>query len=204
VSWAKIDDLLPHHRKLVEAGAAAPAVFGLYVASICYAQRHLTNGHISRSVLSLLLPGSPRPRAQLIAKLVKLRLWDVKDDGWVVHDYLDHNDDAKTIITRRRAETARKARWRHSGTDAGRDAGQTAGLRAESRGSSSPLPSDSAELSSSPTEADRPDGVSPLRLGNPEDGRTGLGRAGEEPALREIMRRRAEILRERRERGSLS
>ena len=139
MSWAKIDDLLPHHRKLVRATSDAPAVFGLYVASICYCQRHLTDGQIPREALALLLPGCPRPPSRLVKQLVKLRLWEEEKHGWSVHDYLDHNDDAKTIMARRKAETARKARWRHGGTDAGRDAGQTAGLRPESQRLSSPI-----------------------------------------------------------------
>jgi uncharacterized phage protein (TIGR02220 family) len=123
MSWAKIDDLLPHHRKIMLAGRSAPAIFGIYVASICYCQRHLTDGHISDKSLALLLPMSGRPRADQIKKLVALRLWDDRAGELWVHDYLDHNDNSKTIQARRNAQTARKRRQRHGGTDPARHAG---------------------------------------------------------------------------------
>ena len=113
MSWAKIDDLLPHHRKLLDAGAQSPAVFGLYVASICYAQRQKTDGHIPHKALALILPGCPRPSTRLLETLVDLRLWDLDEDGWRVHDFLEWNATAET--RKAKAKNAAHARWDANG-----------------------------------------------------------------------------------------
>lgn len=109
MSYAQIDDNLPHHIKLLNSGPDAPAIFGLYVASICYAQRLRTDGRIPRNALALLLPGCPSPAPRLLKKLVELRLWEVTEDGWTVHDYLDHN--ASAHARRTKAKAAADARW---------------------------------------------------------------------------------------------
>lgn len=109
MSYAKIDDLLPHHPKLIEAGGDAATVFGIYVASICFAQRQRTDGFIPKKALALLLPSQPRPAKRYLTLLVKLRLWDEAPDGWRIHDYLDHNDSASTRQSK--ARVAATARW---------------------------------------------------------------------------------------------
>jgi uncharacterized phage protein (TIGR02220 family) len=143
MSWAQIADLLPHHRKILRAGRNARAVFGLYVASICYAQRHLPDGHLPSAALALLLPSAGRPRVREIKNMIALGLWDDKSGELWIHDYLDHNDSAKTIQARRNAQTARKWRQRHGGTGPARHAGHEPVSRGDSptlsRDPSSPL-----------------------------------------------------------------
>lgn len=112
MSWVKLDDLLPHHDKLIAAGTDALAVFGLYVASLCYAQRHDTDGRISRPALALLMPGCPRPSKRLLAQMVTLKLWDADGVDWRIHDYLDHNLSAVERAAGKRANNVRQHRRR--------------------------------------------------------------------------------------------
>jgi len=180
MSWAKIDDLLPHHDKLIRAGAQAPAVFGLYVASICYAQRQRTDGRIPRMALATLLPGAPRPSRRLIRRLVTLRLWDLADDGWSIHDYLDHNLAKNERSAAQAANAARQARYRANLRMAGQmvesDAVSNASCNASVTG---PTPLLSSPLHSSPlrsavsnalregfsTPDERPEPERPVRIG---------------------------------------
>ena len=161
MSWAKIDDLLPHHEKIVNAGSDAPAVFGLYVASICYAQRQKTDGRIPRKALALLLPGAPRPSRRLLEALVTLRLWDQDGDGWAIHDYLAHNLSAEERRLAEAANATRQAAYRDRLRNASRNASSNESGDASVTGPtpllSSPLRSrvkhnpDSDGLSATPT-----------------------------------------------------
>jgi hypothetical protein len=117
MTWARIDDLLPHHPKLMAAQGSAPAVFGLYVASICYARRHLSDGLLLRSALPILLPACPHPSPKIIKQLETLHLWDPLPDGtgWRVHDFLEWNDSAEAIRQKRAEDSARKRQSRPRG-----------------------------------------------------------------------------------------
>jgi len=116
VSWAKIDDLLPHHQKLVQTGALAPAVYGYYVASINFCRRHFTDGRVTRADFPLILPSCPRPTRTLLSALERVHLWEREAEGvWYVHDFLDHNDPAKVIKAKLRADSDRKRRTPPSG-----------------------------------------------------------------------------------------
>ena len=85
MAWVRIDDQVPHHPKFLEAGAAAS---WLWVCGIAYCQRQLTDGFIPKAAVLTL--GVPNPRA-LAERLVSVKLWDRREGGYQVHDYLDHN-----------------------------------------------------------------------------------------------------------------
>lgn len=108
MSWAKIDDQLPHHRKLMQLGARAPTAYGWYVASINFCRRHLTDGRVTRADFPLLIPACPRVPKSVIADLERAGFWDREADGWRVHDFLDHNDPATEVKARLAKDAARK------------------------------------------------------------------------------------------------
>lgn len=149
MSYARIDDLLPHHRKVVAAGKDGPTVFGYYVASVCYAQRHFTDGVIHQADLPLLIPGAPRPPRRILQLLESLHLWDPLPDGtgWVVHDYLDWNDSAADRRAKLAKDAARKRGSFHSDIHQ-ESARNPSGIRTDSVRTSSPLLS--APLHSTP------------------------------------------------------
>ena len=109
MGYAKLDDRLPHHHKVrAIATKLALAAYGLYVASVQFAQRDETDGRIHEADLLVIMPTAPRPQLRTLAgELVRVHLWDPRDDGWVIHDYLDHNLSAAerrvgTLANRRR------------------------------------------------------------------------------------------------------
>src|SRR5262245_52691500 len=163
MSYAEIDDLLPHHRKVRACPiGTAFAAFGLYVASVTFAQRELTDGVVLRSDLPAMIPGHPVPD-RLPGLLTRVRLWDELPDGsgWRVHDYLEHNDSAEVRRLKRRKDRDRKRSGR-AGTVPTDSTRNPSGVRGDSGSLSPPL--HSPPLHSSPKA---------------ESGRTG---AGSEPA----------------------
>jgi uncharacterized phage protein (TIGR02220 family) len=111
VGWSRIDDLLPHHPKIMAAGSLGPTVLGFYVASIALAQRLLTDGVLLRRSLRALIPTAGVPTQKVIAMLESCGLWDPLtdgQDGWQIHDYLEFNDSAEVRKSRLAKDAARK------------------------------------------------------------------------------------------------
>lgn len=106
MAWAKLDDGMPTHPKVIAAG---PVAFALDVAAICYANKHLTDGHIPEHALPAVLPGLPSPKRHA-AKLVEVGRWDTVEDGWLIHDYHDFQPTAEhqREVSKKRAEAGRK------------------------------------------------------------------------------------------------
>lgn len=85
-----------------------PAAGFLYILSISYAADNLTDGHISEDVAYYALDATD----EQIAFLVDNGYWDESDtgDGWMIHDYLEHQNSREQIETTRAKDRARKAR----------------------------------------------------------------------------------------------
>jgi hypothetical protein len=101
--WSKIDDNLPDHPKFVRAGTAAS---WLWVCSITYANRLLTDGFIpAEKVPSLGTLQRPQEAARL---LVEVGLWEEVDGGFQIHDFHDHNPRADDVKRKREKDRLRK------------------------------------------------------------------------------------------------
>jgi hypothetical protein len=99
MSWVRSDDNEPNHPKIFRAG---PAAYGYFQAAKCYCSRYLTDGFIPVGDLSIVLPGVTfRQAMALVIRLVDCGLFDKKDDGWLVHDYLDYNPSREQVLERR-------------------------------------------------------------------------------------------------------
>lgn len=114
MSWARIDDNMPDHPKVVEGGAAAELVA---YRAICYANRYRTDGFVPSGALPTLIARLDglleRIPPELIAermadRLVAVGLWHKKRGGFLIHDYLDYNFSKAEI-------EAEKARNREAG-----------------------------------------------------------------------------------------
>jgi hypothetical protein len=108
MAWIRIDDRMPYHPKVIGLSAEA---FRLYVASLCYAGGHETDGFIPASALPVLWG-----TARTAAELERAGLWEPTDGGWVIHDYLQYNPSRADLedARRRRADAAAaaaSARW---------------------------------------------------------------------------------------------
>lgn len=118
----------------------------LYLASLCYAQRHLTDGAIPAGALPMLAAEAGASRSQSTS-LVAVGLWDEASDGWTIHDWGEWNQPAETIEERREQDRARKKAWRdakaakkNGGRDASRDADADGDATRQSRSTPTPTP----------------------------------------------------------------
>jgi len=108
MAWIRIDDRMPYHPKVIGLSAEA---FRLYVASLCYAGGHETDGFVPASALPVLWG-----TARTAAELERAGLWDRSDGGWSIHDYLQYNPSRADLEDARRrrsdaAAAAASARW---------------------------------------------------------------------------------------------
>lgn len=106
MTWLKIDDNVPHHKKMLAAG---PAAAWLWLCGVAYCQRHKTDGFIPLEALSWLGVEKPKP---LAAVLVLVGLWHQAEDGWLVHDYLEWNASSEERREKSGQKADRQQRWR--------------------------------------------------------------------------------------------
>jgi hypothetical protein len=108
--WVKIDDQFPTHPKVMKAGLEARALF---ITSLCYSANHLTDGFITPEVTPLLTAMSQITNgAAAVKKLIDVGLWEVCEDGYLIHDFLVYNPPSTKILDERRANAERQARFR--------------------------------------------------------------------------------------------
>ena len=120
VTWVKLDGLFPNHPKVLSAG---PSAAWLYVAGLCYCGRYLTDGFVPDGALpGLGQYGTLRAR-HLAGVLVDVGLWERRDGGYSVHDYLE--------VQRSREEAQAQSQMRQRAGQAGGK--QSARVRAEAK-----------------------------------------------------------------------
>ena len=120
--WLKLDATYPEDDRILEAGALAELLF---VRSIAYCRRRLTDGFVSKSAVKLLALGIPDAAETLVEALVANELWLVVDGGWKVRSYekwqqtkADLAADAERKRTERDREKERKKERDIGGTSA--------------------------------------------------------------------------------------
>lgn len=123
-TYVRVHDGLPDHPKIIEAGGEAG---WLYICGLAYASRQLTDGVISKRLVSRLTDGS-KPEASASA-LVRVGLWHEGEhdcpqcplagpDAYVIHDYLEHQRSASEVADIRAKRAA-------AGQKGGRRSGQS-------------------------------------------------------------------------------
>lgn len=96
MTWLKVDDTFPSHRKVKRAGAEAIA---LWLAGCCYSSRHGTDGFLPSEDVPHLewhAPGLPE-------QLVSVGLWEVAQGGYLIHDFLIYNPKADEVKAKKDA-----------------------------------------------------------------------------------------------------
>lgn len=88
--YVRIDENLPDHPKLHDVPKKQrTAVLGLYVAAICYASRHLTDGFVPAGFFD------EANAKQLASVCLSTGLFDAYEcdgkSGYLIHDFLDFN-----------------------------------------------------------------------------------------------------------------
>lgn len=105
MAFSLLDDKFHHNPKVLGAGNAA---VGLYARLLSWANDELTDGFIPSAVA--LSMGTRREIAALVAARRTPAgdgLLVPTDGGWLIHDFLEHNDSAD-VIRRRRSEVSER------------------------------------------------------------------------------------------------
>lgn len=123
MTWVRLDDQTPDHPKYANLGDLAPLGLALQVRALCYANRYLTDGHISPGALPQLLRGfapCQPDTGEVIdwpALMVSAGIWETNGGaGYRIHDYADYQPSRAAIEAERQAARARMRARRGSGS----------------------------------------------------------------------------------------
>ena len=141
MSWIKLDDQWMDHPKIIRAGRDAR---DMWLASITWCAKHLTDGYFPSELLPSLAVTAGVDVANCLtfaSILVEVCLWDIAENGYMVHDYLDYNP------TKEQTESNRIARS---------EAGKAGGLASSSKRSSKSQANAQAKVKQSSTPSPSP------------------------------------------------
>ena len=108
MGWVRLEDNFPDHPKVVKAGPLGKA---LYIDSLCWANRHLTDGFIPEEQVRPMLALS-QVDVRAISRLVKAGLWEEIEGGYQIHDYLAYQPSAAKARQARESAARRQDAWR--------------------------------------------------------------------------------------------
>lgn len=114
--WVRLDEQFTDHPKVLQAG---PLAGWLYVCGLTYCSRYLTDGFIPAAQVRRL--AAVNNAAQLAQRLVDVGLWEVKENGYLVHDYLDYQQGSAIVRRERDAAKTRMRRLRSDDVRANRE-----------------------------------------------------------------------------------
>lgn len=120
MSWASLDDGFADHPKVLPLSSDA---FRLHVCAMCWCNRRGTDGKVvlrDLRILAGMIPGD-LDAARLVLELTGARLWDVTDDGWLLHDFLDWNEPAAKVKAKREAHAQRVKEARDKAREAAQE-----------------------------------------------------------------------------------
>lgn len=108
--FARLKCNILRNAKVVERSHLA---WRVYVSSFAWCREHGNSGQVPPGALLVLVPGeSKRKLLAAASELIDAGLWEQNGSGWVVHDYLVHQDGPEKIAANRaKASTAAQARW---------------------------------------------------------------------------------------------
>lgn len=101
--WIKLDDKWMDHPKIMRAGRDAR---DMWLASITWSARHLTDGNIPKEMLPALaiMAGIDIANCQNFARvLLDVCLWNATENGYEIHDYLEYNPTKEQAIANKEA-----------------------------------------------------------------------------------------------------
>lgn len=136
MTWVKVDDQFFRHPKARRAGKDGRM---LYLTGLAYCTANFTDGHIHADALRL-VAAEAEVRASTAKVLVEVGLWEVVEDGYVVHDYLEYQPSAEKMRAEREAAKERMRGKRGSKDSPPPSSRSSPELRAKF-GRSSPSPS---------------------------------------------------------------
>jgi hypothetical protein len=115
VSWARIDDKFPRHRRVRQLRRDVPSKW-LYVVALCFCCEHLTDGHIQEFDLEQIIGDADMPRVtalRSVTRLVAAGLWVDHGGGhYEIRDFLDYNPSGSKVKAEREAAKQRMRQLR--------------------------------------------------------------------------------------------
>lgn len=115
MTWVKLDDALTEHPKIV---ALSDPAFALWIASLAYCNRNLTDGFVPSAVGIGQLRYCEGNTTPAIRELERAGLWVPTTGGWAVHDYLDYQPSRSDVALQREQTAERVRRHRNAVTNA--------------------------------------------------------------------------------------
>ena len=123
MAWVKIDDNIFNHPKMVAAGHLGQH---LQIRALAYCNQYLTDGFICADALHMSIGlhtvdlGDGKPRKvdmmAVVARLVKVGVWDRVEGGYMIHDYFDYQPSRASLKEKQeRISEARRAAGLKSG-----------------------------------------------------------------------------------------
>ena len=110
MSWAKVDPDAPQHPKHHHLEHGQLERFGFFVASLCYAAKFLTDGFVDEHAIAAVFPGiNRRICLRLARELVVSGLWEERNGGWKIHDYLKYHPTRTEELADRRQHLEKSA-----------------------------------------------------------------------------------------------
>lgn len=95
MSWTKLDDRFHSHSKTLACSLEA---IGAFAVSLSWAGSQEKDGYIPPHAARYLARG----KDALIDELVHVGLWDIRGDGYVIHDYLLYNPSQEKLEKKRK------------------------------------------------------------------------------------------------------
>lgn len=121
--WVRFDDDFPNHRKVEPLSDGA---YRLHSTAIFWSSKQLTDGCIPKRDLTFVAPRTMKRPQKFVDELVAAGLWEVVEEGWELHDFLDYQPSKDQVIAERKKTAERQKRWRErhgkTVTDSVRDA----------------------------------------------------------------------------------
>jgi len=99
--WVRLDDSILDHPKLINAG---PMAERLYIRSIVWSSRHLTDGAVPKKAVDHICrwDGVTAPsNVELAGHLVEAGLWHPTEEGWAIHDFADYQPSREQVLAKR-------------------------------------------------------------------------------------------------------
>lgn len=106
-TYIRLHDGMPDHPKVIGLSHAA---FRLYVESMCWCSRYLTDGIVPAAAIRRMTGYSPMALRELTAAGL---IEDQEAPGWVIHDYTEHQRTADAVALLRKAKREAAAAGNH-------------------------------------------------------------------------------------------
>lgn len=128
MSWVRIDDTTTFHPKVLAAGNEA---WGAFVRLIAWSAQQLTDGKIPHKIVEMVTT------KKVVSQLLAVGLLESIDDGFLIHDYHEHNLSSEEVRT-----------LRNGRSEAGRIGGRRSGESRRSKSEASASKQNEASASS--------------------------------------------------------